>query len=396
MIGVKRMEIRKLATAAERLQAETICSLVFYYPLPEDAKGEARDGVVAWGALEDDRVISSMYAHEYSMCYHGQYYPMFGIGGVGTRAEYRRRGYIRRIFHAIFDEMRARGFVFSYLYPFSFAYYSQFGYSLAVTRQETVLPTGLLKELACGCDAHMYELGDAVEPYAEIYSAFAKGYNGMIERPDWKRLENYDAAKKQKFMYLLTKDGVPKAYVAFAPGEGGSRERQLAVADYAWVDREAMRDLMGFLGGFAAHFAELRIFLPEDISMDWLLSDPYDVQRTAKPYGQLRILNVEKALAGYAWPDKAGELCIAVRDDYFADNCGTFLVQYGGGACHVEKTTAAPQLELDIRALNPLLFGAASFDDLQYMNPAQVAIHGDKTFLKELFPGAPNLIADYF
>lgn len=390
------MEIRKLTTNAERLQAEEINSLVFYFPLPEEEKGEEDPGLSIWGALEGDKVISTIFVPEYTMNYHGSYLPMFGIGGVGTRAEARNRGYIRKLFYAIFDEMKERNYAFSYLYPFSFAYYAKFGYSYAICRMDTTLPTSLLAECPCTFEASLYEKGDSHEPYAKVYDAFAKTYTGMVARPDWKRLKDYDAVKKQKFLYLLRKDGEPRAYLVYTVKRDEHGDQKATVQDFAWTDVEAMREVFGFLGAQRSHLKAVHLHTPECLPVTRLFSNPYDVEMQANPFGQVRIIDLKKALEGYPWPKEEGEVQIEVRDDYFADNTGVFTVRFGPGGCKVEKGGHSPQLELDIRAANPLLFGSISFDDLAFLPAEQVTVHSGEELLRKIFTRRPTLIADYF
>lgn len=389
------MEIRKLMTSEEIHQAEIINSLVFYYPLPEDSAGKSEPNRAVWGALEEGKVISSIFVPEYEMMYYGKYMPMFGIGGVGTRAEYRNRGYIRNIFHAIFDEMKERGYVFSYLYPFSFAYYSQFGYSLGTSTLYASIPPNLLRDFPRDCEVSLYEKGNSYTPYNEIFETFAQNYTGMVKRPDWTRLEEYTPTKNQKFLYLLKQNGAAKAYAAFSAEGAPNSSREMDVLDYAWTDLDAMRSLFGFLGSMAPHFSNVKIQLPDTFPINYMFQDLYNIERSTNPFGQVRIIDVPKALEGYPWPKEAGKICLGVKDDYFDGNSGSYTIEYGSGGVDIKKG-GSPDLELDIRALNPLLFGSASFGDVMYMDKKLFSLNHNEQELEKVFIKRPTFITERF
>lgn len=389
------MEIKKLTTIDEYRQIEEINAMSFFYSIDDEATYKPKKNVNVWGAVEGNRVLAVIHVPEYEMLYHGTYIPMFGIGGVSTRAECRNKGYIRMLFSAIFEDMEQRGAILSYLYPFSFSYYEKFGYSLGITRVKTRIKTEQLGDFRCTSDVSLYKKGDDQRPYAEVFTAFASCYTGMVKRNDWKRLEEYKASENQKYMYLFRIDGKPTAFLGFSH-EVQEGARVMLISDMAWTDVRAFREILGFIGGMKAHLPVCEMWLPNSLPLDRMLGDLYSPQRSLNSFGQVRIMDVRRALELYSWPRAAGTIILRVRDETVLHNYGTFHVTYHDGTAQIEKTDAQPDLELDIRALNPLLLGTARFEDLQYMNEGWVTVNSNQSELKKVFVNRPAFITEYF
>jgi len=123
-----------------------LCSLCFEYPFVGKSDPQAYyDEMVAsadtalvksgvyydakYIAEYDGRVIGGMCALPYEVEFDGNTARMCGIGGVCTLPSYRRMGSIRAISLQMLRDEYEKGTEFSFLYPFSQAYYDKFGYA---------------------------------------------------------------------------------------------------------------------------------------------------------------------------------------------------------------------------------------------------------------------------
>ena len=101
-------------------------------------KGPAQEGdgdIRHWGAFsEDGELMSSLSVTPFSIRFDGSACSMAGVGAVQTLPPYRRRGGVAACFQKALPSLYADGFTFSYLYPFSTAFYRRFGYESCVTR----------------------------------------------------------------------------------------------------------------------------------------------------------------------------------------------------------------------------------------------------------------------
>ena len=79
-------------------------------------------------------MMSTFTVSDFTVQFDGSPCQLGGIGGVATLPQYRRRGGIRACFREALPDMYGSGYDFSYLYPFSTAYYRKFGYENCVQK----------------------------------------------------------------------------------------------------------------------------------------------------------------------------------------------------------------------------------------------------------------------
>ena len=123
------MIVRKI-TKAEEARADELFAIAFEQaldrtktPAPEES-GRA----VQWAAFgPDGQMMSTLCVTGFTVNFDGGSYRMGGVGGVATLPQYRRQGGIRACFQAALPDLYQEGFCFSYLYPFSTAYYRRSG-----------------------------------------------------------------------------------------------------------------------------------------------------------------------------------------------------------------------------------------------------------------------------
>jgi predicted acetyltransferase len=86
--------------------------------------------------------------HDMRQWWHGRPVPMAGVAGVMVAPEYRGRGVGRRMMTALLDEIAARGYPLSALYPATMPLYRSLGWELAGARDTVVIPARSLRALA--------------------------------------------------------------------------------------------------------------------------------------------------------------------------------------------------------------------------------------------------------
>ena len=94
----------------------------------------------------------------------------------------------------------------------------------------------------------------------------------------------------------------------------------------------------------------------------WLL-EPRRLGLTVGDGMWLRILDLPAALSARTYVGD-GRLVLDVADDLIPSNAGRWELAVKGGIGTVTRTTAAPDLELDIAALASTYLGAYRFGDL--------------------------------
>ncbi|MFW6293986.1 MAG: GNAT family N-acetyltransferase [Spirochaetota bacterium] len=351
------MEVRK-ASPDDWVAIQKLFSIVYNQPRSEFSVDEGDPGIGhTWAVFEGAQPVSTVVSHEFAMSYDGAFVPMAGIGGVATLPEHRRRGHVRTLFRAAFDEMRERAQVFSALFPFSFPYYRMFGYELAHTRDAYVLPLDAVDVRSRGGSLQRVE--GAIDELRAVYDAFATGRNLAMERTDrmWESRMKADVYRDQVFTYLHRDDaGRPRAYVTFHPERYRDDAYEALVRDIAFDGHDALRGLLAHVAVFPPHTRRARLALPSDVPLHALVPEPYVVEQTRSASMMARVADVPAALEAKRWSG-SGELVVRVRDDGMDWNDGIFVVEWDAGQARAGQTTREPQITADVRALSRLLCG---------------------------------------
>lgn len=402
--------IKKLTKPAEYKQAKTNSATIFNYKTDTESawiREAPPKHIDIYGVFENDMLVSQAYSYHFQMMYHGKYIPLQGIGDVCTLIEARNKGYVRQLFNKIFDIERDAGYVFSYLYPFSYEYYGMFGYGFGNSIIKAEIPVAGLTGYKCDYDVKMFKPGDSYEPYLKVFEAFAGQYTGTVKRYERGWLDDYVPVKTHKMMYLFSRNGEPKAFLGFRNyhNQGGNLHVK---GDMAWVDTEAFDNILGFIYRLRMHNDKLIMELPESLPIEFMLRELQDTKFERFVTGQARVLNVKKALESYPWCDDENVVYIGVRDDYFAENNGVFSVNFGGGSSKgtggcctgknamVELCSNDPDIEIDVRVLAPLLLGVHGYDDLKHLRNDFIKINNNEKMLRKVFTRRPVYITERF
>lgn len=187
------MDARKLQTAQEYLEARRISTIAFVGSMDaekamkeiEEERAKGDGSAEYWGSFaEDGTMTSHLINNIYHILYDGRIVLSGGIGNVSSLPEHRRQGGIREIFRAMFADMRARGFVFSALYPFSHEYYRKFGYEYGCAPLRQKFLVSDLKGFPCPYSVRMHKPGECIQPFQDVYQRFILGRNLAIVRSE--------------------------------------------------------------------------------------------------------------------------------------------------------------------------------------------------------------------
>jgi predicted acetyltransferase len=99
------------------------------------------------GAFDGDRPVGGASFHDMRQWWCGRAVPMAGVASVKVAPEDRGRGVARRLMTALLDEVAARDYPLSALYPATMPLYRSLGWELAGVRETAVIPTRSLRDL---------------------------------------------------------------------------------------------------------------------------------------------------------------------------------------------------------------------------------------------------------
>lgn len=342
----------------------------------------------AWGAFDEkNKMLSCLVVPEYTVRFNGHDAPMEGIGGVGTLPENRKGGYVRRLFEKALADIRDRGGVFSFLFPFSFAFYRKFGYEHCKNQNIFRIPMHYFEDYPFPDNVEAYGVGSDITAYKEIYSEFVRDKNLAVVRGEsnWKDAIEHDPYLTKRYAYLhRNKNNKPDAYIMYTAKEADEGENKMKILELAWINREGLRSMFGFIYGQSPMFSAVEWDAPTEFNAYAFFPEAYDIENIRHASGMNRIVNVPSALSMLCAPDGEGRVALRVNDSFLPCNNGTYEIEWGGGNLEARQSKKNPDLELSVETLAQIATG--------FMTPDQVREKSDVTFyanepdIRKLFP----------
>jgi len=226
------IEYRKV-TPEEKLYVKRLQNMAFSINGDEEQKireqiekGECNCDETYGAIDENGRVLAGMEVVLYSMWFDGQKTDMYGIGMVASMPESRRQGNIRKIFEKVFEDIYAKGAVFSFLFPFSYDYYRKFGYEQSGAAKKYSLPLEHARKLKNNGTAHEYiKGGGARGKLIEIYETYASRHNMMVSRSEsrWDGVFDISLFGADRLYYWKDAGDNIKSWVKFKKNGGKPR-----------------------------------------------------------------------------------------------------------------------------------------------------------------------------
>ena len=368
---------------------------------PKDLTPFAENPVI-WAAFDEagGEMMSTVYVTDFDIRFDTGTCRMGGVGGVATLPQYRRAGGVRACFQAALTAMYREGYVFSYLYPFSTAYYRKFGYESGVQDFRTVVDLSLLKVPEQGGYYRLAGYGESLYPAVRALDAqWEREYNMMVQHTerDYVWLKKADPAVRQEFTYVyFDAENTPKGYTTFkkCDEEDG---RNLVCSRFCFADREGYAGLLGLFARFASDHRYVKFKIPACTAMqyrmpEWSLGAArWELQRK----GMVRVVNVEAALKMAKYRG-SGTVTLRIRDEQLPENDGIFRVVFENSlAQSVEQAEDAADAELSIQTFSALLCGVSDFEDAaRWMDG--VRVRNESAPLERVFYKKPMMIVDYF
>lgn len=369
---------------------------VAYQPI-DDRPGHAE--AFAWrlphglGAFYGGRLRSVTFMYRFGAYLGGREVKIGSLSSVATAPEARRRGLVAAGLRRWYAALREEGVAWSAEHPFEPTFYAKLGYQTVQNGHTLELPLHQLRTsagergAARPVDAEPVGPG-SIDRLKPIHTAFARRFSFDLSRAEgvkdhWRQIFRRPWEDVDQFGYLLE-----DAYaILTTEDEPDADERsKLRVRDYAYSSPAGRRRLFDLLASFEGQVELVRIHLPP--------GDPVALDRaaygTAKaPELQLRIVDLEAALAGQSWPEPAS-LTLRVEDPDCPWNDGVFELELAAHGATVQRSNAEPDAALSVRALVSLVTGAATPGSLvsdglaegsaAALNPLSRALSGHPVF----------------
>jgi len=333
----------------------------------------------------------------FSITFDGSTVPMGGIGGVASLPEERDKKYIRSIFEYVMNEMYENGCVFSYLYPFSHAYYRKFGYELNMTSIKYTIPVTSFRHFVQTGRLKLMEDDSDKQAVMAVYDEYIRDKNLAVVRGDrhWKKRFDNDPYRDNVYLYIwYNSRDEARGYIQYHTERSGEFKWNMVVRELIWLEPEALKGIFAFISKLSSQVGKMIWKAPSFAELLPLFPEPYDVSQEVLKAGMNRIVNVRKAFELMSLPDCKGEVVIGVEDPFFPINSGNYRISWDNGNRLVERCKAEPDIICSVQALSQLLTGFASIEALNVAGTVSINDKGD--ILSSIFRPKKLFINDYF
>lgn len=355
-------------------------------------------------ALDDDRIVGSAGAFDFTLTVPGGSARTTGLTVVGTLASHRRRGVMRELVTRHLRDGRARGAILSALWASESQIYGRFGYGMASQiARISIEPTrsAYMMPLADRGSVRLVEIEEAAQTFPGIWEAARPHTPGMLSRSaSWwlhRRLTDREKAGPVLQRARLDLDGQPAAYAIYRNKASfettGLPVGTLQVIEAVGATAEATRCIWRYLLEIDLMDRVEATLLPIDHVLVCSLVEPRRLRMTVADGLWVRVLDVPAALAARTYATDA-TLTLAVTDELFPDNQGCYRIDGATGA--VERVTSDPDIELDAAGLGSIYLNGFRFSHLVQAGRARertpgAATRADTLFYHRLAPWCPEI-----
>lgn len=401
------MFARKLQPG-EFWQARRTMAIAFEYGFEQEKeleksqtdKADPKEDLYGASLTEGGPLVGSIVINNKVSRFDGHTVKMGGVGGVATLPANRRGGAIRACMELALREMYDNGFVLSHLYPFSTAYYRQFGFAPAAQGFRWKVKLADLKRLpGVGGTVRQLFPGDDLSPLLDIYNQMYGDINFSCLREVFdKDLEGDKPLASKRWIFLWQDDeGKPSGLmVCSRMGNSLICYPNFGLPNaFLFTDTTALIGLLNFVHtSFIANFEDIQFSIPAHMDLTALLPELSDMEYKPVLNGMARAVNVE-ALLKLCRCRGEGRLVMKVTDNILPENHDTFALSFAPNVENqVERTAGAPDITLDAGDLSVLLGGARDTASLAFTPGITVA--NPAAPLEQVFYRKPCYIMDLY
>ncbi|MGI5976698.1 MAG: GNAT family N-acetyltransferase [Candidatus Limivicinus sp.] len=383
----------------EKKRTDELFAIAFEQPMPKESEPDASEH--CWAAFTDEGdMMSSIMISDYNMNLDGKACRAGGVGAVESLPQYRRRGGIRACFENALPWMYKNNYAFSYLFPFSSAYYRKFGYENCAQRLEVSVNLGLLKPE--NTDGHfvLAEKNNGMGKYIKALDRLCeRRYNTMVihDESDYAWTEYFRPAETLEFCYVyFSRDNTAKAYTVFRMQQQNDG-RNLVCSKFCFADREGFSGLMNLFKSLASDHSYVKFQLPAEPELLFMLPEwkMGAVSWAPAEAGMIRAVNVISCLEAAKYRG-SGKLTLKINDTQIAENNHCFMLEFENGkAVNACPTELPPDAEMDISVFSTLIAGSCDFSVVKNCF-SSLRIFNTAAPFENVFYKKPMMINEYF
>jgi predicted acetyltransferase len=355
-------------------------------------------------ARENGTIVGGAGAFPFELTVPGAVVPTAGVTVVGTFPTHRRRGVLRAMMRAQLDDVHARGEPLALLWASEDTIYGRFGYGMASQCADLSIPkeySAFARSVEREGALRIVDAAEALTLFPRVWDKVRRRTPGMLARSRnwWALRVLHETAEDRKDLgakryVVLERNGRPEGYAVYRhrpKWEDGVSDSELEVVEAVALDGRPTAELWRYLLDIDWAARTTASLMPVDHPLWWLLAAPRRMRPRIGDGLWVRLVDVGAALSarGYA---ADGAVVFDVSDEFSPWNAGRWRLA-GGRA---KRTTAAPQLRLDVSALGSAYLGGFTFSQLVLGGRVEelrrgAAARADAMFASERAPWCPEI-----
>lgn len=333
-----------------------------------------------YGAFDGDECVGTCGIFTYQAGVPGGSLPCAGVTMVTVKSTHRRQGILSSMMRAQLDQVRDRGEPLAALFASESVIYGRFGYGLAAQTFDLSIErahSALVEGAPTPGRVRMITADQAREQWPPIWEQVRAGQPGMMTRTAawWNDRIFLDPAEwRDGFtgnVYVNYEvDGEIRGYLRYRlkpHWEHDVPTGELRMEELISLSDDAYRALWQY--AFSVDLmktieAPLRT---ADEPIYWMLADPRRLRRNPHDGLWVRVVDIERALAGRKYSSE-GRVVLGITDPLYPENSARYVLEGSADGATCRRTDAAAEIELDVADLGAIYMGGASLRTLAAAN----------------------------
>jgi len=326
----------------------------------KDVFKERFDHSLVYGIMNQDKLGSGLFSIPFDINFHGVDFKMNGIGDVMSAPEFGGRGGAGALMKAALTDMYQNHVTLSYLAPFAYGYYRQFGYEQVFDHTKITIENTQLPRIKNSEHGHVERMNiqDIPDTVKKMYLDQTK-LGGVVRAAWW---WNHMQDKHPEYQLALAFDDTNKliGYLVYY-----NQNETFYIHEWMNVNPLSRQLLLKFV---TKHQSIFKSFVYESPDADFkadILEDPNAAKLEVTPYMMARIVDLADFIKRYPIQKMNLAKTYFKLNDTLEWNNHTWSLAINDGVIDLQIADGEGEdMELSIQSLTKAMFGYRSLESL--------------------------------
>ncbi|UCE13088.1 MAG: GNAT family N-acetyltransferase [Candidatus Heimdallarchaeota archaeon] len=350
---------------------------------------------------DQSKIVAVIGVIDFSQRVRGVFVKMAGMSAVACRPEYRRQGYIAKLFQFVFEELHQQEYLVSTLYPFNFNFYERLGYGQADSIHVYTVKTSDIIQRPTPNRIIMEDFDPNYERCQPLYERLSLQLDGLAKRPDhvWKYLRGWDWTKHGFQFICQDLDGNDLGYLIlrFEQKTQTKPFSYLEVREMVFFDSETKQAFLNFLANHDSQRKYVK-FAPFDRNYLPFLKSPRIKENQIVANSMFRIINVEQLLPKLTYSkDVNAQITIDIQEylNLCPWNNRQFTLEVSNGKGNITSSGSEIIVQLGIKEFSQIVIGFHTPHEFAEVGKIKGSSLAYDT-LASIFPKQTTSLREYF